>query len=103
VGCDYRGRRIAGRVEATTPSMGRNEDGAAGSLDRLEHLPHFAGKVFDLFERSQRLLIVLLRREEEQLRLGKDGRERVGEIVPQLGQRRLGLSHQSNERYRSRR
>src|SRR5439155_26878544 len=88
--------------EATTPLRGQTEGDAAGSLDALQHLTHLARQVLDLLEAGQRLLVVFLRREEQQLSLGENRRQRVGKVVAQL-RHRLQLRHHNNDRYRSRR
>ena len=85
------------------PCQGKTVGDAGGSLDRLQDLAHLARQILDLLEAGQRLLVELPGGKEQQLCFGENRRKRVGQIVPQLGQRDLRISHQTRERYRSRR
>ncbi len=74
---------------ATMPWEAQNEGDAAGSLWALQRLTHLARQVLDLLEAGQRLLVELVGREEQQLNLGEDRRQVIGQVVPQLRQRLL--------------
>ena len=53
----------------------------------LENVAHPARERLDVLQRRHQFRIELGFVQEEQLRLGQNGRERVGKIVPQLGDR----------------
>lgn len=71
----------------------------------LEKVPHATGELLDLAERRERLLVVTLSVEQQQLDFGEHRCERVRQIVPQAANlifQRGGSRHSINERYKSR-
>src|SRR5438552_4732395 len=59
----------------------------------FENAAHLARQRLNLLQARDRLPIVLVRPQEEQLGLGEDGREGVGEVVPELADRVRGVGH----------
>src|ERR1051325_8397342 len=99
-------RRSRGGGAATaTAREGRTAAGDADSpgllhrftdhspIEGFENAAHLARQRLDLLQARDGLAIVLVRPQEEQLGLGQDGGEGVGEVVPELADRVRGVGH----------